>query len=61
MLYSDGVVEARGPSHDDYGEDRLLTWVARKDATVESLLVDVEAHAGGRPLEDDVTVVMIEH
>lgn len=61
VLYSDGVVEARSPSRDDYGEDRLLKWVARKDATVESLLTDVEAHAAGHPLEDDVTMVMIEH
>ncbi len=60
FLYSDGVVEARNPKSEDYGEDRLLHHLESPTATVESLLKEVQNHAEGHPAMDDITVVKIE-
>jgi sigma-B regulation protein RsbU (phosphoserine phosphatase) len=60
FLYSDGVVEARGRSSEEYGEARLLRHVGTSSASVESLLEDVLAHAKGHPVVDDITIVMVE-
>lgn len=60
FLYSDGVVEARGRHAEEYGEERLIRHVSVPTASAKSLLKDVEAHAAGHPVVDDVTVVMVE-
>ena len=60
FLYSDGVIEARGRSSEEYGEARLLRHVGTSSASVESLLEDVLAHAKGHPVVDDITIVMVE-
>jgi sigma-B regulation protein RsbU (phosphoserine phosphatase) len=59
-LYSDGVVEARSRTSEEYGEVRLLRHVGAPTATAESLLRDVEAHADEHPAMDDITVVKVE-
>ena len=60
FLYSDGVVEARDGAGEEYSETRLLRFAADSAASPESLLRDVEAHADGHPLRDDLTIVMVE-
>lgn len=60
FLYSDGVVEARNPSSEEYGQNRLLRHVGTPSASADSLLGDVLAHASGYPLVDDVTIVMVD-
>ena len=60
FLYSDGIVEARSPASEEYGEERLLHHVGNKTATVENLLKDVQNHVKGHPAMDDITVVKIK-
>ena len=60
FLYSDGVVEARNPDGEEYGETRLLRHLEDPNASEQTLLRDVSAHAAGHPAIDDVTIVMID-
>lgn len=65
LVFSDGLFEARDPADRELGlaglaaalrGSRPLSAPAALDALVEAL----GAHIGGRPLEDDVTVLLIE-
>jgi sigma-B regulation protein RsbU (phosphoserine phosphatase) len=60
FLYSDGVIEARNASLEEYGEARLLRYVGGSSATAQSLLDDVLAFMGEQPAADDITIVMVE-
>lgn len=60
FLYSDGVVETRDSAGEEYGDARLLGFAAESAASPENLLREVEAHANGHPLLDDLTIVMLE-
>lgn len=60
FLYTDGVIEARNPASEEYGEARLLRYVGTSSATAQSLLDDVLAFTRGRPAVDDTTIVMVE-
>lgn len=62
--YSDGVTDARAPSGEFYGEERLLRVVANSEvdsaeALVAAVLKSVEAFVAGAPLYDDVTLVAL--
>ncbi len=62
--YSDGVTDARAPSGEFYGEERLLRVVAHSEvdsaeALVAAVLKSVEAFVAGAPLYDDVTLVAL--
>jgi phosphoserine phosphatase RsbU/P len=59
VLYSDGVLEAEGPTGEDYGTSGIEQHFADPNASAESLLNHVRQFAGGAPLEDDATVVTI--
>jgi len=60
VLYSDGVLEAHGPSsEDDYGTSGIMKHFEDSNASAESLLEDVRGFVDGAPLEDDATVVTI--
>ena len=64
-LYSDGVLEAKNASDEEFGRRRLIDALescrgARIEESIESLLHDIEAWRGDVPLEDDVSVVAIE-
>ncbi|MGH7152225.1 MAG: SpoIIE family protein phosphatase, partial [Planctomycetota bacterium] len=57
----DGIVEARSPSGELFGEERLGEVVARAEAgsarsLLDAILARVEEFAGGR-FDDDVTLV----
>lgn len=62
--YSDGVTDARAPSGEFYGEERLLRVVANAEAAtpdelVAAVLKSVEAFVAGASLYDDVTLVAL--
>ncbi len=64
VLYSDGVTEARDESDDEYGEERLVSFLKKNrsmdpERLVESLIRTVhEFSKDGKP-GDDVTVAVI--
>ena len=63
LLYTDGVVEARGAGLAPFGLDRMAGVMRdRLPATgdlVGDLLAAVRAHADGTPLHDDLTLVAL--
>ncbi|MHB8468484.1 MAG: PP2C family protein-serine/threonine phosphatase [Gaiellaceae bacterium] len=62
LLYTDGVVEARDAAAELLGDERLATLVAataRPAALVDSILAAVDAHLGGAPRADDVTLLAV--
>lgn len=66
VLYTDGFTEAANPAGEQYGEERLVAvtrrgWDAKLSPEQIALLItaDVDAWAGGRPHEDDLTMVVI--
>lgn len=63
VLFTDGIVEARGDDREEFGELRLATLVAARRRTSAASLVDVifdevTRFAGGT-LDDDATLVVI--
>jgi serine phosphatase RsbU (regulator of sigma subunit) len=64
MLYSDGIVEARNPQRELFGDKRLAAhlagWTGESELT-ETLCEAVSAFTGpGREQEDDITMFVIE-
>ena len=60
MLYTDGVIEARSPSGELFGEARVHDCVQQGQATgraFEQLVAALDAFGGGGAQEDDITVV----
>ena len=66
VLYSDGLVEARSPEGVPFGHERLRdVLLANREvparALVGTLLAELELHASGQPLDDDLTLLVVEH
>ncbi len=59
LFYSDGVSEAMNAALEEFGARRIRDHMANPSASVQSLLDDVRAFAGGHPASDDRTLVMI--
>ncbi len=60
VFYTDGLTEALGPSETLYGEDRLAALLAQPaDDLQAAILADVAAFAQGRPLADDLTLLIL--
>jgi serine phosphatase RsbU (regulator of sigma subunit) len=64
-FYTDGIIEARSPSGEEFGLSRLGDHLARAAAahekpaeTVRRLLQSVQAHEAGA-LRDDATVLLL--
>ena len=65
VLYSDGLYEVRDPAGHEYGRERLLGDMAagrgRIEDLVEGVMKGATKHAGGRPHEDDLTILAAEY
>ena len=63
-IYSDGLYEVRDPSGNEFGRDRLVRVLAEGrgsiEQAVESAMEQTQKHAGGRPPEDDLTLLVVE-
>jgi serine phosphatase RsbU (regulator of sigma subunit) len=66
LLYTDGIVEARSPDGEFFGEERLADFVVRAEAagdpapeTLRRLMHSVMEHQSGR-LQDDASIVLVE-
>ena len=60
ILYSDGVIEARDASSEEYGEERLLHYAGTPSASSKGLLADVRGFIKKHPPADDITIVTVE-
>jgi sigma-B regulation protein RsbU (phosphoserine phosphatase) len=64
LLYTDGVIEARSPAREFFGEERLTALAAAErvlgaQALCDRVLSAVSEHTGGQPHTDDITVVAV--
>jgi sigma-B regulation protein RsbU (phosphoserine phosphatase) len=64
FLYTDGVSEARSGTEEEYGEIRLVEFLARQsrlppEALIRACLEDLDTFRSGRPLLDDLTIMAI--
>ena len=64
VLYTDGLVESRGPTGEEYGYDRLLESVRthRHEEALDLhdlLLADLDRFLGGLPQYDDDTTLVV--
>ncbi len=64
FLYTDGLNEAENPAHEQFGDDRLLTFL--RNCSFESsrqvildIAADVEKHRNGAEPNDDLTMMCI--
>ncbi|HSM90816.1 MAG TPA: SpoIIE family protein phosphatase [Desulfobacterales bacterium] len=63
LLYTDGVSERFSRDEQPYGEERLRRQMGKSGAdgpaaVIAGIMQDLEAFAGGRPADDDQTLVM---
>ncbi len=66
LIYTDAMIEARNARGDELGEEGLLRMasalnVAQPQQLTDALLEKVSAWRGGRPAEDDQTLVVMHH
>jgi sigma-B regulation protein RsbU (phosphoserine phosphatase) len=64
VLFSDGVVEATNDAGDFFGDDRLVDVIRQSvgsppRAIVDAILSAVRTFTGGRPAEDDQTLLVV--
>jgi sigma-B regulation protein RsbU (phosphoserine phosphatase) len=64
IAYTDGVIEREDASGDDFGRERLGQWLRATDRlpaedAVGDLMQRLADFGGGRPFEDDVTVMIV--
>lgn len=66
VCYSDGLTEATNPNHEMFGERRLLAAiqmlapkVADETDLLDGILKELNDFTAGRPLDDDLTVVVL--
>jgi sigma-B regulation protein RsbU (phosphoserine phosphatase) len=62
LLYTDGVSELMNPVNEEFGMDRLSTWLRvnshlYSDDAVRSLVDTLEVHRAGQLQSDDITIV----
>lgn len=65
VIYTDGIVEARGEGAAEYGEDRLKlrleeSYFREADAIKSFILADLNAFTQGYPIHDDQTLLVIK-
>jgi len=65
LVYSDGATEVLNPTEQELGLDRLAALLTELrplplSGVLDGLLAAIRDHSGGRPLQDDVTLLLIE-
>jgi CHASE2 domain-containing sensor protein len=67
LIYTDGIVEALSPNGEQYGYERWEKVLTQKVFENEEcinhlndLLDDMRTHAAGKPVDDDLTVLMLK-
>jgi sigma-B regulation protein RsbU (phosphoserine phosphatase) len=61
VAYTDGVVEARSPDGEQFGDERLMNLVAsansmNSQAFIDMLVNEVTQHEGPNSQHDDITI-----
>ena len=64
-LFTDGLADARGPSGERFGEQRVLSHVVNLRGRparhiLEAVFTDIAAYTGGAPANDDRTLVLLK-
>jgi len=59
LLYSDGITEAENAHDEQYGSARLMKHMLQPEATMESIISEVQSHTNSAGLCDDATVIMV--
>ncbi len=63
--YTDGVVDARASDGARFSQERLVALLSQPVSTASDLMKRVEsalfAHIGSEPLEDDITILALQH
>ena len=65
IFYSDGLVEAVDAQGEQFGYERLQQLLTDSlqmptEELLQKLLVELESHTAGRPLDDDLTILIID-
>jgi serine phosphatase RsbU (regulator of sigma subunit) len=65
IFYSDGLVEALDPSDEQFGYQRLQHLLSDNlelatEELLNKLLSELSLHTSGRPLDDDLTILIID-
>ena len=65
VLYTDGIIEAMNWAAEPFGYGRWQQTIEKKlgsntSASVASLLDDMRAHTGGRSVDDDLTILILQ-
>ncbi|MBC8084881.1 MAG: SpoIIE family protein phosphatase [Hymenobacter sp.] len=65
VIYTDGIVEARNASQEEYGEQRLhymleQTFPLEADEIKEQILADLSQFSAGQPMHDDQTLLVVK-
>ncbi|MCC2548424.1 PP2C family protein-serine/threonine phosphatase [Hymenobacter sp. BT175] len=65
VIYTDGIVEARGANQEEYGEERLQqmlerTYYLEASEIKEQMLADLNEFSKGQPMHDDQTLLVIK-
>jgi phosphoserine phosphatase len=65
VLLSDGIYEYCNPRGEQFGEERVMEFVAahrhlRMEPLADALLAELQRFAAGAPQEDDITVVLVK-
>lgn len=60
ILYSDGLIEARGAYGEPFGEERLLAALGKGSDPHEALIEAVRAHLAGQRGHDDISLASVD-
>jgi sigma-B regulation protein RsbU (phosphoserine phosphatase) len=59
LFYTDGISEALNCQDQEFGQDRLVEFMAKHDCSVSRLMEAIRAFHGSCPQKDDATVVLL--
>ncbi len=64
VMYTDGVNEAMNNAFEEYGEERMQTFLASQKGNdcrsiIDNQLADVKNYVGGAPQSDDITLMAV--